>query len=72
MELNKYFPILNNGYGYIFLNNEQDGLFFEGKMENSENYITLNGKNMNIITPLKMSSFINIEEEFIFFIVKLS
>lgn len=65
-------PVLNNGYGYIFLNDSRDGLIFEGKTKNDENYITLNSKNDDDIIPLKINSYINIEEDFIFFIVKLS
>ena len=72
MELNKYFPILKDGYGYIFLNNNQNGLIFMGKLKNNENYIILDNNNKNEIKFLKLNSFINIEEEFIYFVVKLT
>ena len=65
-------PVLNFGYGYIFLNDSRDGLIFGGKTKNDENYITLNSKNDGDIIPFKINSYINIEEDFIFFIVKLS
>ena len=71
MELNIYFPILKDGYGYIFLNNNQNGLIFMGKLKNNENYIILDN-NKNEINFLKLNSFINIEEEFIYFVVKLT
>ena len=72
INMDQNLPVLNNGYGYIFLNDSRDGLIFEGKTKNDENYITLNSKNDDDIIPLKINSYINIEEDFIFFIVKLS
>ena len=71
MDMNKYFPSLNDGYGFIFLNDTKDGLIFEGKTKDNENYITLNSKNDDNIVPLKIYSSINLEEEFLYFIVKL-
>ena len=70
MEMDEYFPILNNGYGYIFLNDRKDDLVFEGKI--NEKFITLNYKNNDDIPPLKIYSTINIEEEFEYFVVKLN
>ena len=70
MEMDKYFPILNNGYGYIFLNDSKDGLVFEGKI--NDKFITLDNKDMDNIPPLKIYSVININEEFVYFIVKLN
>ena len=71
MDMNQYFPILDEGYGYIFLNNSQDGLIFNGKTKNSEKYITLSSKNEDNFLPLQINSHINIKEKFPFFIVKL-
>ena len=70
MEMDKYFPILKNGYGYVFLNDSKDDLVFEGKI--NEKFITLDNKNENNIPPLKIYSIINIEEEFVYFTVKLN
>lgn len=72
MDMNKYFPSLKDGYGFIFLNDAKDGLIFEGKTKDNDNYITLNSKNDDKIVPLKIYSSINLEEEFIYFIVKLN
>ena len=72
MEINKCFPILRDGYGFIFLNDNKNGLIFVGKTKNLEDYITYNGENMDYIAPNQINSYINIEEEFMYFIVKLS
>ena len=72
MDIDQYLPVLNEGYGYIFLNDTKDGLIFEGKTNNNEKYITLNSKNEDNIPPILINNFINIEEEFTFFVVKLS
>jgi len=72
MDMNKYFPVLKDGYGYVFLNDTKDGLIFEGKTKDDDNYITLNTKNNDNIAPLQIYSSINLEEEFSFFIVKIN
>ena len=69
--MNQYFPVLEEGYGYIFLKNSLDGLIFNGKTKNDEKYITLSSKNEDNFLPLQINSHINIKEKFPFFIVKL-
>ena len=67
------FPSLKGGYGYVFLNKQQNGLIFEGRLNNNEEkYVTFSIENLNNIIPIKICSYINIEEKFIFFIVKLN
>ena len=72
LDVNQNLPMLNEGYGYIFLNSTKDALIFEGKTKNNENNITLNSKKKDNIHPFQISNFIYIEEEFTFFVVKLS
>ena len=71
MEKNNYFPILNDNFGYIFLNKNQNGLIFMAKLKNNEGYIILDSSNENEIDFLELSPFINIEEKFLYFVVKL-
>ena len=70
MEITNWFPFLKDGYGYIFLNEKKNGLVFEGKIKNQQNYITFH-EEPDYIDPTQINSHINLEEEFIYFIVKL-
>ena len=72
LETKNYLPILNDNYGYIFLNNHKNGLIFMGKLKNNEHYIIYDSRSKNEISFLQLNSFINIEEEFIYFVVKLT
>jgi len=43
-----------------------------GKLKNNEHYIIYDSRSKNEISFLQLNSFINIEEEFIYFVVKLT
>ena len=53
LDVNQNLPMLNEGYGYIFLNSTKDALIFEGKTKNNENNITLNSKKKIIFIHFK-------------------
>ena len=72
IEMDEYLPILEDEHGFIFLNNSKNGLIFQGKIKRSISFITLESKNNGTIRPLKLFYSINLEEKFIYFVVKLN
>ena len=72
IEMNQYLPILEDNYGFIFLNDSKDGLIFQGKVKSSDSFITLESKRNGNIIPLKLYFSIYLEEEFIYFVVRLN
>ena len=72
MVVDQYIPTLKEGYGLIFLNDPKNELIFKGKTKKDGKYIIFYKENDMKIPPLKLFSLINIEEEFIFFVVKIT